>query len=199
MALAWASFNTYLTSPDDIETESACQRTCRPRRKIRCWRVITASASACRLSAASGGVRAIQLRRRSTAVWRSCHAARYGVSIGSCRRSSGDARAAAGHLGRTCRLSNGLRSILTRTPVVRRWNCVASGANPALCNDEGWWPARHYLSQSALELRRPAKPACRGSSGPRPAWLWRKKSAGRKEGGVARPRKLTHAKFREGA
>jgi len=86
---AWASFNAYLTSPDDPETESACQRACRSRRKNTRRRKLSRFwASACRLSA--------ELRRDGSdtasadalpSVWRSCPPRDMGSSTGFCRQS----------------------------------------------------------------------------------------------------------------
>src|SRR5216683_7245929 len=150
------------------------------------WKAITASASACRLSAESGGARAIQLRRRSTAVWRSCQRRDTGSSIGSCKRSLQDVRPSPVGPGKDLLSSNERRSILA-TPNGTLRNCVVSGAN---------WPLATTrdlrLAGSIFSVRsnyRTDKRARRGRSGPRPALLLLKSRSGerRPRGGPYRP------------
>jgi hypothetical protein len=68
------------------------------------------------------------LRRRSTAVWRSCQRHATGSSIGSCKQSLQDVRLSPVGPGKDLQSLNEQRSILTRSNGTHR-NCIASGAS----------------------------------------------------------------------
>jgi predicted ATPase/DNA-binding winged helix-turn-helix (wHTH) protein len=131
------------------------------------WKAITAWALAFRLSVESGAASAMQLRRRCTAVWRSCRRRDMGSSTGSCKQSSPDLRPSPVGRGKDLLFSNGRKSISMRSNGTRR-NCVGSGANSR-------WPMTRgsRLPDIIFSVRsncRTDKRACRGRSGRRPAW-----------------------------
>ena len=127
VALAWASLNTYLTSPDDLETEALANELVDYAGKyaVESYHGFGLSMQAlCRIRRGEGDT----AWPRSTAVWRNCQRRDTGSSIGSCKQSLQGVRPSPVSPGKDLQSSNEQRSILT-TPNGTLRNCVVSGAN----------------------------------------------------------------------
>jgi predicted ATPase/DNA-binding winged helix-turn-helix (wHTH) protein len=193
VALAWASFNTYLTSLDDLETEALADELVDHAAKYSvesyhgfglCMQAL------CRIRRGEGDAASATLYRGLEKL----SAARYRVFNWILQAEFARCTAATGHARRGLAVFERAKISLDET----QW-CAAElhriRGELALGNDEGLATARQYFS-SALEL------SARQAS---LSWELRaatslaiaEKSAGRKEAAL-RTLQATHAKFREG-
>ncbi|MET4198669.1 winged helix-turn-helix domain-containing protein [Bradyrhizobium sp. LA6.12] len=193
VALAWASFNTYLTSPDDPETESLANELVDHAGKyaVESYHGFGLSMQAlCGVRRGEGDTASATLYRGLEKL----SAARYGVFNWFLQAEFARCTAVAGRARQGLAVFERAKINLDET----QWYAAELRrirGELALCNDEGLGAARHYFV-SALEL---------SASQASLSWELRaatslamaEKSAGQRERGW-QALQLTHAKFREG-